>query len=93
MTFTNRTFKQGYTLKRLGIFKIIDKHLYGWEVVISVFVFSPLKRTHELLGTCDSSVNVTQFSITQEDNPDEGFMGLLGNFLDRINWGGRTCPL
>lgn len=89
----SRTFKQGYTLKRSGMFKIMDKHLYGWKVVISVFVFSPLKRTHELLGACDSSVNVTQFSITQEGNRDDGFMGLLGNFLDCINWGGRTCPL
>lgn len=80
----SRTFKQGYSLKRSGMFQIIGKHLYGWQAVTSVFI-KPLKRTHELLGACDSSVNVTQFSITQEDYPKDGFMVLLGDFLDCIN--------
>lgn len=83
----SKIFKQGYSLKRWGIFKIIDKHLYGWKAVTSVFIH------HSPLGACDSSVSMTQFSIIQEDNPNDGFMGLLGNFLDSINWGGRTCPL
>lgn len=83
----SKIFKQGYSLKRWEIFKIIDKHLYGWKAVTSVFI------NHSPLGACDSSVSMTQFSIIQEDNPNDGFMGLLGNFLDSINWGGRTCPL